>query len=144
MNRIRETRVGKGLSQKQVALEVGVKSPSVSNWESGKTTPTPENYMAMARLFNVSVDYLMGIDTRDERSQALNDGQNTDNDHSEPPINPHTYYAQKFGDETQEIVDHFLDLMASMPDEKSRLKTAEGAVTLAHGILAECEHEGNA
>ena len=141
MNRIRETRVGKGLSQKQVALEVGVKSPSVSNWESGKTTPTPENYMAMARLFNVSVDYLMGIDTRDERSQSLNDGQNTDKDHSEPPIDPHTYYAQKFGDVTQGIVDHFLALLASMPDEKSRQKTAEGAVTLAHGMIATCEHE---
>ena len=144
MNRIRETRVGKGLSQKQVALEVGVKSPSVSNWESGKTTPTPENYMAMARLFNVSVDYLMGIDTRDERSQALNDGQNTDNDHSEPPIDPHTYYAYKFGAETQEIVDQFLAMVASIPDQKKQLETAEGAKTFAQGMLAKCDQEGKA
>lgn len=144
MNRIRETREGKGLSQKQVALEVGVKSPSVSNWESGKTTPTPENYIAMARLFNVSVDYLMGLDALGEGSKALNAEQLAENKPPTPPINPHTYYAKKFGDETQAIVDHLLDLMASMPDEKSRLKTAEGAVTLAHGILAECEHEGNA
>ena len=130
MNRIKQARIAAGMSQKYVAMELGVAGPSVSNWESGKTKPTQENIKALANLFGVSVDYLLG---RDDAPSP-----------HDPPIDPHTYYAQKFGDETQAIVDHFLDLMASMPDEKSRLKTAEGAVTLAHGILAECDQEGKA
>lgn len=60
MNRIKEARKASGLSQKYVAMTLGVAGPSVSNWESGKTKPTPENFMSLAQLFGVTVDYLMG------------------------------------------------------------------------------------
>ena len=62
MDRFRECREASGLTQKYVALTLGVKGPSVSNWESGKTTPTTENVAALAKLYNVSVDYLLGRD----------------------------------------------------------------------------------
>ena len=124
MNRIRETREGKGLSQKQVAIEVGVKSPSVSNWESGKTTPTPENYIAMARLFNVSVDYLLG---RDDAPTP-----------PAPPIDPHTYYAEKFGPETQRIVDDLLARLQAMPEDR-REDAARGALTFVRGLESETQ-----
>ena len=124
MNRIRETREGKGLSQKQVAIEVGVKSPSVSNWESGKTTPTPENYIAMARLFNVSVDYLLG---RDDAPKP-----------PAPPIDPHTYYAKRFGPETQRIVDDLLARLQAMPEDR-REDAARGALTFVRGLESETQ-----
>lgn len=139
MNRIREAREGKGLSQKQVALEVGVKSPSVSNWESGKTTPTPENYIAMARLFNVSVDYLMGIDTLGEQSQALNAEQLAENKHPAQQIDPHTYYAKKFGPETQEIVDQLLERIEAMPNARMQKDAASGALTFVRGMESETQ-----
>ena len=124
MNRIRETREGKGLSQKQVAIEVGVKSPSVSNWESGKTTPTPENYIAMARLFNVTVDYLLG---RDDAPKP-----------PAPPIDPHTYYAKRFGPETQRIVDDLLARLQAMPEDR-REDAARGALTFVRGLESETQ-----
>ena len=124
MNRIRETREGKGLSQKQVAIEVGVKSPSVSNWESGKTTPTPENYIAMARLFDVSVDYLLG---REDAPKP-----------PAPPIDPHTYYAERFGPETQRIVDDLLARLQAMPEDR-REDAARGALTFVRGLESETQ-----
>lgn len=60
MNRLRQIRDQRGFSQKYIALTLGVKAPSVSNWEHGKTEPTPENYAQLASLYGVSVDYLMG------------------------------------------------------------------------------------
>lgn len=68
MNRFRECREASGLTQKYVALTLGVKGPSVSNWESGKTTPTTENVAALAKLYNVSVDYLIGRDKEQPKS----------------------------------------------------------------------------
>lgn len=68
MNRFRECREASGLTQKYVALTLGVKGPSVSNWESGKTTPTTENVAALAKLYNVSVDYLLGRDEEQPKS----------------------------------------------------------------------------
>lgn len=60
MNRIKECRINSKLSQKYVAVTLGVAAPSVSNWESGKTQPTPENFRRLAALFGVTVDYLLG------------------------------------------------------------------------------------
>lgn len=60
MNNIKKARMAAGLSQKYVATSLGVAAPSVSNWESGKTSPTPENLSALADLFSVTIDYLLG------------------------------------------------------------------------------------
>lgn len=60
MNRIKECRLKKGMSQKFVALSLGVSPPSVWGWENDKNAPTQENLSALADLFGVSVDYLLG------------------------------------------------------------------------------------
>lgn len=60
MNRIKEARIAAGLSQKYVAMTLGVSGPSVSNWESGKTTPTADNLQMLSALLGVSIDYLLG------------------------------------------------------------------------------------
>lgn len=72
MNRILECRKASGLSQKQVALTLGVAAPSVSEWENGKTTPTCENLIALAQLFDVTTDRLLGIE---KAAQQEPDGQ---------------------------------------------------------------------
>lgn len=61
MNRIKQCREKANLSQKYVAVALGVAAPSVSNWESGKTKPSMDNYINLAKLFDVSVEYLLGI-----------------------------------------------------------------------------------
>lgn len=62
MTRILEARVNAGLSQKEVALSLGVKAPSVWAWESGKSKPTAANLEALSKLYHVSVDFLLGRD----------------------------------------------------------------------------------
>lgn len=63
MNRIKLTRESLGLSQKFVAVSVGVSPASVSMWESGTKDPTRENLIKLADLFGVSVDYLLERET---------------------------------------------------------------------------------
>ena len=60
MDRLRTCREEKGFSQKQVALEIGVRPPTVSQWESGIKSPSRENIAKLAGLYGVTVDYLMG------------------------------------------------------------------------------------
>lgn len=48
-NWFRELRVGRGLSQADVARLVGAKTPMVSQWETGKKTPCLANMMLLAR-----------------------------------------------------------------------------------------------
>lgn len=61
MYRFRECREQAQLTQKYVAISLGIKPPSVSDWEKGNTKPTIENLISMAKLYHVSVDYLLGV-----------------------------------------------------------------------------------
>lgn len=60
--RIRELRVAAGLSQVELADKLGVSKQSVSNWENDNIQPSIEMLVKIARIFNVSTDYLLGQD----------------------------------------------------------------------------------
>ena len=61
MYRFRECREAAGLEQKQVAISLKIKPPSVSDWENGKSKPTIENLIKFAALCHVTVDELLGL-----------------------------------------------------------------------------------
>ena len=66
MTRIREARENCGMSQKEVALSIGVSAPFVWAWESGKSKPTAANLEALSNLYHVSIDWLMSNDNQKE------------------------------------------------------------------------------
>ena len=59
-NNIKKARENAGLSQKQVALTLHVSAPTVSDWESGKISPSVVNLKALSDLYRVPTDYLLG------------------------------------------------------------------------------------
>ena len=75
MNRYKEARLRAGLSQKAAAISLGVRPPSMSDWESGKTRPKHEHLVAMAALYGTTTDYLTGAsDTKEKQPTASGDG----------------------------------------------------------------------
>ncbi len=62
-NRIRQLREDAGMKQYELAAKMGIKQASVHRWEYGKSYPTPDKLLALADLFDVSVDYILGRDT---------------------------------------------------------------------------------
>lgn len=58
-DRITKLRMDKGLSQQQLAQQLGVKRSVVSYYESGDRLPSLNVLMEMSRVFNVSTDYLL-------------------------------------------------------------------------------------
>ena len=48
-------------SQKQIASSIGVSSGSLSEWCSDQVTATIDNLVQVARFFDVSADYLLGL-----------------------------------------------------------------------------------
>lgn len=63
MNRLKELRKDKGLSQQALAQQIGVHYRTLQNWENGKTHIKPEKAEQLADFFGVSVGYLLGLDT---------------------------------------------------------------------------------
>lgn len=60
MLRLAECMQKMDIDQKQLALTIGVKPPSVSRWVNGQKQPTIEHLVDLANVFGVSVDYLVG------------------------------------------------------------------------------------
>ena len=60
--RIKELRLSKNLSQKQLVQELGVSQSAVAKWELGKTEPTASAIIAIAKYFNETTDYILGLD----------------------------------------------------------------------------------
>lgn len=58
-NRIQQLRKEKGISQDQLANEVGVSRQAVSKWESQQSLPDLEKIIILSEYFSVSTDYLI-------------------------------------------------------------------------------------
>ena len=50
------------LSKRAFAQKVGVSAMSVSDWTNGKIQPTAESIYIIAETFDVSADYLLGLE----------------------------------------------------------------------------------
>ena len=61
--RLREARKRAGLTLERVAERLGVSRQTVSHWEQGRQWPSLEYARALADLYGVSVDSLMGRTT---------------------------------------------------------------------------------
>lgn len=64
MNRIAELRKAENLTQGELAKILNVHYSAVSQWERGLTFPDVQNLQNMASYFNVTMDYIMGADTK--------------------------------------------------------------------------------
>ena len=57
---ILELRIKNGLSQDELAEKVFVTRQAVSRWENGKTIPNTDTLKLLSKLFNVSINTLLG------------------------------------------------------------------------------------
>ena len=57
---LRSYRIKKGLSQEKIAELLGVSRQAVTKWEAGQTIPSSDHLIALAKLYEVSLDELVG------------------------------------------------------------------------------------
>ncbi len=62
LTRLKTLRCEKQLSQKQLADELKTTNSSICDWETGRAEPNIETLINIAKLFEVSVDYLLGLE----------------------------------------------------------------------------------
>ena len=68
--RIAQCRKSKALSQEALGEKVGVSRQAISKWESDATLPDIDKLIALSRLFQVRVGWLLGVE---EQSDPLQD-----------------------------------------------------------------------
>ena len=60
--RLKELRIEKGLSLVQLAKETGISKSAISFWENGDRIPTALHIITLAKYFEVSADYSLGLE----------------------------------------------------------------------------------
>ncbi len=60
--RLKDLRLEKGLGQVELAKRVGVSKSLISAWENDLYDPKLSNLILVAKFFEVSIDYLAGLE----------------------------------------------------------------------------------
>ena len=60
--RLKELRTEKKLSTRELATAVGCSHIAISRWERNVKKPNVDNLIALCKFFNVSADYLLGLE----------------------------------------------------------------------------------
>lgn len=63
-SRIRKERQKIGWTQVEFANKLGLSKQTINNWENERRTPDPNTVVAIADLFGVTTDYLLGKKTK--------------------------------------------------------------------------------
>lgn len=59
--KIKMLRESRGITQSELASRLGITRSGVNAWEMGISTPSTHYIIILAKFFNVSTDYLLGI-----------------------------------------------------------------------------------
>lgn len=69
--KLKTLRVNNQLTRKQVADLVGVSSSTIGLYETGERLPSIPVLVKLATRYKTSIDYLLGIDTKDKDILSL-------------------------------------------------------------------------
>ena len=83
--RIKELRQQRDLTQAALGKMVNVKKQTVTNWEAGNNYPNSDTLIKLTQVFNVSSDYLLGIDD-ETKAKQLNLAEIFKNPHSQKAL----------------------------------------------------------
>lgn len=70
---LKRLRAKAGVTQPQLAVALGVSKGNVGDWETGKSKPGFNALVAIAQFFNVSTDFLLGLDSGNHENTGQED-----------------------------------------------------------------------
>ena len=79
-NRLFELRKKSGISQEEFADKLNVSRQAVSKWERGEALPDTDNLISIAKLYNVSLDELVGHTPTCESEEHAEEKTSYEND----------------------------------------------------------------
>ena len=73
---LRLERIKRGWTQEDVAKMLNMARASYAQYETGACTPTTDNLIRLAKLYNLSVDYLLfGMSFMEMTKRSMQDGE---------------------------------------------------------------------
>ena len=112
--KLQKLRKEAGLSQEELAWQLGVSRQAVSKWERDGGYPETEKIIRMSRIFHVTLDYLLNEETLQNEEAAKNEEAKNEEAVQKEPLDEKTWRNEELRQE------------AALPDEKE-LQNREAA-----------------
>ena len=71
-----------GISQEELAEKLNISRQAISKWENNESLPDTENLITIAKLFNVSIDFLVGNKMVDSEQKNSTEKKSTEKSNS--------------------------------------------------------------
>ena len=110
--RLKSLRQEKGLLQKQVAAELGITESGYGFYEQGKRTPDSQMLKKIAAIYNVSADFLLGLNTPLTQEHLTNTYSQIAEDLGED-VQVMFHDITSFDDKEREELKNFIDFIKS-------------------------------
>ena len=100
-DRLKDLRNLHQLTQKDLATKLNCSSSKIGMWETGKREPTNDDLILLSNLFEVSTDYLLGIDNNITSNKVI----------VTAPTNPLVTKIESLTDLQQKEIEDFVDFL---------------------------------
>lgn len=77
-DKLKRLREAQGLSQQQLADKLDMSPSGIGMWEQNRRQPDNETLKKVAQFFDVSTDYLLGNDIKEDKNKELLETISTD------------------------------------------------------------------
>lgn len=75
-NRLADLRKQHGYSQEELADKLGVSRQAISKWERGEASPDTDNLIELAKIYDISLDELLGLNPSNKKEENDEDKEN--------------------------------------------------------------------
>ena len=108
-----------GITSYKVSKETGVTQTALSNWKSGRSTPTTKTLQKLADYFGVTIDYLLAgnENTTDNKELSKKDMRDISNDIesimkklSSKEYGPAAFYGEELSEESASLFKEELEI----------------------------------
>ena len=98
-NRLAELRKQHNLSQEELADQLGVSRQAISKWERGEASPDTDNLIELARIYNISLDELLGLKKEEKEPQDDNINIHVSTDEADVHVSGKGHFKDEDGNE---------------------------------------------
>lgn len=113
--RIKKRRIQLGLTQTQLAEKVNTKKTTISNYETGYSTPSTEMLSDLAGVLQTTADYLLG-----RTDNPSFDGNETINEIDDPDLQIAFKDASDFSEEARKQTIDFINYIKEKEKKSGR------------------------